>query len=79
LITFPVVPERLDVYSQFLLPAKCSLRRHKVIETTEILLHMVAAGRGVAALLDWMVDQYADTLSLVVLRFGRDGIAKQRV
>jgi LysR family transcriptional regulator for metE and metH len=44
LITYPVDTERLDIYSLFLLPANCRPRRHRRIETTEILLHMVAAG-----------------------------------
>ncbi len=76
LITYPVEPERLDIYSQFLLPANCSPRRHKTIETTEILLHMVAAGRGVTALPRWMVDEHAAELPLVSLRLGKQGIRK---
>src|SRR6218665_1946786 len=34
LITYPVAIDRLDVYSQFLLPAGVTPRRHKAIETT---------------------------------------------
>ena len=45
LITYPVSPERLDIYSQFLQPANSSPRQHKTIETTEIMLQMIAAGR----------------------------------
>jgi LysR family transcriptional regulator, regulator for metE and metH len=58
LITFPVEIERLDVYSQFLLPAGCVPKQHKVIETTDIMLQMVASGRGVAALPGWLVAEY---------------------
>ncbi len=76
LITYPVEPERLDIYSQFLLPANCSPRRRKVIETTEILLHMVAAGRGVTALPRWLAESHAQSLPLVVLRLGKRGIQK---
>src|SRR5690606_38010013 len=50
LISYPVDVERLDIYNQFLLPAGISPRRHKTIETTDIMLQMVASGRGVAAL-----------------------------
>ncbi len=50
LITYPVELSRLDVFTHFLTPANCTVRQHKTIETTEIILQMVAAGRGVTAL-----------------------------
>lgn len=77
LITYPVELERLDVYSQFLLPAGVVPRRHKVIETTDIMLQMVACDRGVAALPGWLVAEYRKTLAVVPVRLGRHGIAKQ--
>jgi LysR family transcriptional regulator, regulator for metE and metH len=77
LITYPVEIERLDVYSQFLLPAGCVPRRHKVIETTDIMLQMVASGRGVAALPRWLVAEYQRKLRVVPVRLGRRGIHKQ--
>lgn len=77
LFTYPVEPQRLDIFSQFLTPAKCSVKKHKLIETTEIMLQMVAAGRGVCALPGWLVDEYAKTMPIKSLRFGELGIAKQ--
>ena len=77
LITYPVATERLDVYNQFLMPAGITPRRHKTIETTDIMLQMVASGRGVAALPRWLVEEYADQLEIVPVRLGRQGIAKQ--
>lgn len=77
LISYPVDIERLDVYNQFLLPAGVAPRAHKVIETTEIMLQMVAAGRGVAALPKWLVQEQARSLPLRTVKLGRDGIAKQ--
>ncbi|MEW8474668.1 MAG: LysR family transcriptional regulator, partial [Candidatus Thiodiazotropha endolucinida] len=50
LITYPVETDRLDIFNQFLHPAGISPKRHKTIETTDIMLQMVASGRGVAAL-----------------------------
>src|SRR6185503_5890591 len=50
LITYPVPIERLDIYNMFLLPANVAPRKHKTIETTDIMLQMVASGRGVTAL-----------------------------
>lgn len=77
LITYPVSPERLDIYTQFLMPAGIGPRAHKTIETTDILLQMVASGRGVAALPRWLVEDYAQRLPLVPVRLGQRGIAKQ--
>jgi LysR family transcriptional regulator for metE and metH len=77
LITYPVEIERLDVYSQFLLPAGCVPKRQKTIETTDIMLQMVASGRGVAALPGWLVAEYSKKLRVVPVRLGRRGIPKQ--
>lgn len=77
LITYPVEIERLDIYNQFLQPAGISPKRHKVIETTDIMLQMVASGRGVAALPRWLVEEYAERMEVVPVRLGRQGIAKQ--
>jgi LysR family transcriptional regulator for metE and metH len=77
LITYPVEIERLDIYNQFLLPAGCTPKRHKTIETTEIMLQMVEAGRGVAALPGWLVTEYAHKVAISAVRLGKNGIAKQ--
>ncbi len=77
LITYPVETDRLDVYNQFLMPAGVSPRRHKTIETTDIMLQMVASGRGVAALPRWLVEEYADKVDVVPVRLGPHGIAKR--
>lgn len=77
LISYPVEIERLDIYNQFLLPAGCQPKRHKTIETTDIMLQMVASGRGVAALPRWLVDEYAGKLAISAVRLGAGGIAKQ--
>ncbi|QIL43773.1 LysR family transcriptional regulator [Acidovorax sp. HDW3] len=77
LITYPVATERLDIYTQFLLPTGMAPARHKTIETTDIMLQMVAGGRGVAALPRWLALEYAQRLPLAVLRLGPQGIAKQ--
>jgi LysR family transcriptional regulator for metE and metH len=77
LITYPVEIERLDVYSQFLLPAGMVPKRHQVIETTDIMLQMVACGRGVAALPGWLVGEYAGKIGVVAVRLGSQGVPKQ--
>jgi LysR family transcriptional regulator for metE and metH len=77
LITYPVSTDRLDIYNQFLLPAGVTPKRHKTIETTDIMLQMVASGRGVAALPRWLVQEYAGRMDIVPVRLGPRGIAKQ--
>lgn len=77
LITYPVAIERLDIYNQFLMPAGVAPRQHKTIETTDILLQMVASGRGVTALPRWLVEEYASKMDVTPVRLGRTGIAKQ--
>ena len=77
LISYPVEIERLDIYNQFLLPAGVTPKRHKTIETTDIMLQMVASGRGVAALPRWLVLEYAQRLAVRPVRLGPQGVAKQ--
>jgi len=77
LITYPVPIDRLDVYTQFLMPAGITPRRQKAIETTDIMLQMVASGRGVAALPRWLAEEYAARMPVVPVRLGRHGIPKQ--
>ncbi|HET7791819.1 MAG TPA: LysR family transcriptional regulator [Rhizobacter sp.] len=77
LITYPVAIDRLDVYTQFLTPAGVSPKRHKTIETTDIMLQTVSSGRGVAALPRWLVQEYARKMNVVAVKLGPRGIAKQ--
>jgi LysR family transcriptional regulator, regulator for metE and metH len=77
LITYPVETDRLDIYNQFLRPAGVAPRRHKTIETTDIMLQMVASNRGVAALPRWLAEEYSDRMPVVSVKLGKTGIAKQ--
>lgn len=77
LLSYPVSAERLDIFSLFLTPAGISPRKHKTIETTDILLQMVASGRGVSALPRWLVEEQADKFAVVPVRLGQRGVPKQ--
>lgn len=55
LITYPVARERLDIYTQFLVPAHALPRRHRTVETTDLMLRLVASGRVVSATPDWLL------------------------
>lgn len=77
LITYPVETDRLDIFSRFLGPAGIQPKSHKFIETTDIMLQMVASGRGVAALPRWLVQQYAQHLDVSAVSLGPKGLQKQ--
>ncbi len=76
LITVPVGLERLDVFTRFLVPAHCRPRRHRTAETTDLMLQLVAAGRGVTVLPDWLVREEGSHLPVRCLRLGPDGVGK---
>ncbi|MFN3938140.1 MAG: LysR family transcriptional regulator [Gemmobacter sp.] len=72
LIAYPVSRERLDIYTRFLGPAGVLPRRHRTVETTDLMLKLVAAGRGVSAMPDWLLR---DAAGVRALRLG-GGIEK---
>lgn len=76
LYSYPVEIDRLDIYSQFLNPAHCKPKKHKSIEATDIMIQLVAAGRGVAALPHWLVNEYAETMAIKSVRLGKAGVSK---
>ena len=76
LLTYPVETARLDIFQQFLLPAQCMPKAHKTLEATDIILQMVAANRGVAAMPKWLALEYAKTLPISLFRLGATGIHK---
>lgn len=77
LFTYPVPQERLDIYNQFLSPAGVTARKQKVIETTDMMLQMVACGRGVAALPRWLVEEFSSKYPIRGIRLGPKGVQKQ--
>lgn len=76
LITFPVAHERLDVYTQFLLPAGREPAHQQEVEAMEIMVQLVAANRGVCTLPDWLADRYRSEYDLHALKLGEQGVAK---
>lgn len=77
LITYPVSIDRLDIYTRFLTPEGVAPKRHKPIETTDIMLQMVASRRGVAALPRWLVEENRSKFDVAPVKLGRQGVAKQ--
>lgn len=77
LITYPVEIDRLDIFNLFLQPAGCRPKVHKTIETTDILLEMVAAGRGITALPRWLVEEYIGTMPIEIIPLNGLGMTKK--
>lgn len=77
LYTYPVERDRLDIYTAFLVPAGVRPQQHRDIEDTEMLLQLVAAGRGVTALPRWLAERESATRGLAVVRLGEAGVFKQ--
>lgn len=76
LITFPVSLERLDVYTRFLVPANCRPRKHSTAETIDLMLQLVAAGRGVSVIPDWLLQEEGTGMPVHALRLGLTGLDK---
>jgi len=77
LITYPVETDRLDIFNLFLQPSGCRPKVHKTIETTDILLEMVAAGRGITALPRWLVEEYIGTMPIEIIPLSDLGVRKK--
>ncbi len=57
LITYPVERTRLDVFTELLTPARVEPRAVRQVELTAVILLLVASGRGVAVLPDWVLRE----------------------
>jgi len=77
LITYPVDTERLDIYTLFLNPAGVTPRAHRTLESTDLILEMVACGRGVGALPRWLVEERMKSVAIAPVRLGRQGVPKK--
>lgn len=76
LITFPVARERLDVFTQFLLPSGVEPRQHQEIEAMDIMIQLVAAQRGVCTLPDWLAERYQAQHPILHVGLGAEGVHK---
>ena len=77
LITYPMDRARLDVFSQFLTPAGIEPARQRTVELTAVALMLVASGRGVAVMPDWVLRREAANPELVLLPLGAQGIRRR--
>ena len=77
LITYPMERARLDVFSQFLDPAGVEPAHVRQVEQTAIALMLIASGRGVAVMPDWVLRAQAANSELALLPLGRNGVLRR--
>jgi len=77
LITYPVDRERLDVFSQLLMPAGVAPRAIRQVELTAVILMLVASNRGVSVLPDWVVRSVRGNPDYVVRPLTERGITRR--
>jgi LysR family transcriptional regulator for metE and metH len=75
LFTFPVAHDRLDIFTQFLLPAGINPKT-KAIESLDIMVQMVGLNRGVTVLPRWLAEDYCQKMSVSIIRLGKKGLMK---
>ena len=58
LITYPVDKHRLDIMSKLFISANILPKQIRTTDLTQMLIQLVASGRGIGALPDWVVNEY---------------------
>lgn len=74
LISYPVERRRLDVFRRFLGPAGVEPAQCRQVELTSVILMLVASGRGVAVLPDWVLTDSHQAEDLVARPLSRAGL-----
>lgn len=77
LITYPMDRARLDVFSQFLTPAGIEPAQQRTVELTAVSLMLVASGRGVAVMPDWVLRRESANAEIAMLPLTRTGIIRR--
>ncbi len=77
LITYPVERSRLDVFSQLLMPASVEPAAIRQVELTAMILILVASGRGVSVLPDWVLREARTSGDYITRPLTRDGITRR--
>ncbi|OUR73013.1 LysR family transcriptional regulator [Methylophaga sp. 41_12_T18] len=75
LFTFPISHDRLDVFTQFLLPASVTPKT-KPMESVDLMVQMVSLNRGVTVLPNWLAEELSQSLAVSVVRLGKSGLHK---
>lgn len=68
--TYPVDMQRLDLFTDILIPHGVRPKRHITIEETEIILQLVSANRGISYFPDWLINKYSSSFGLKSHKIG---------
>jgi LysR family transcriptional regulator for metE and metH len=74
LIAYPVERNRLDVFKQFLNPAGIEPKAVRTSELTLMMMQLVASGRGLCALPNWVLAEYVEQGLISVRSAGEAGV-----
>ncbi|MCK0143037.1 LysR family transcriptional regulator [Aliiroseovarius sp. F20344] len=77
LLTYPVERSKIDVFTGLLTPERIEPRGIRQVEMTEVILMLVAAGRGVAVLPDWVLGDVKDNADFITKPLTEGGLRKQ--
>ncbi len=77
LITYPVDRSRLDAFTCLLAPARVEPRAIRQVELTAVILMLVASGRGVAVLPDWVVREVRSNADYVTRPLTAGGMTRR--
>ncbi|MDO5705970.1 MAG: LysR family transcriptional regulator [Paracoccus sp. (in: a-proteobacteria)] len=77
LIAYPMDRARLDVFSQFLTPAGVEPRAVRQVELTAVAVMLVASGRGVAVMPDWVLRREMANPEIALLPLGQGGMLRR--
>ena len=77
LLHYPVERAKLDIFTALLTRARIEPRATRGVELTEVILMLVAAGRGVTVLPDWVLRDYRARPDYVVKPITEKGLTKR--
>ncbi|MDE9451037.1 LysR family transcriptional regulator [Aliiroseovarius sp. Z3] len=77
LLTYPVDRSKTDVFTGLLTPERVEPRAVRQVEMTEVILMLVAAGRGVAVMPDWVLRNVEDNPDYVTRSLTEKGLSKR--
>lgn len=76
LITYPVEKTRLDVFTELLHPARVEPYAVRQVELTAVIVLLVASGRGVSVLPDWVVEDQKYNHDIVAKPLTASGVTR---
>ena len=77
LITYPVERSKIDAFTALLSPAGIEPRAVRQVEMTEVILMLVASGKGVTVLPDWVLREVKYSPDYITLPITRGGLTKR--